>query len=462
MLGVFERAGFELTRRARERRRRGRSSRSRSTEQFELQRRRARPHRRRGLAAAVLRAGERRRRRRVAAARHDRRRALPERPRGRLRGRRVPGQPRRRAGRRRARLRVGRGDPRPGRPGGDLPCRASTCSPRPRTRCGTECARSSSSPRASPRSAREGAERQEQLLALVRAHGARLIGPNCLGIAVAGPRLNATFAARSAPSGNIGFSSQSRRARAGAARGGRARVGSGSRRSSRSATRPTSPSNDLLEWWEDDEATEVVLLYVESFGNPRRFGRLARRVARRKPILALKSGTSRDRPARRELAHGRAGGLRGRRRRALPPGRRHAGRLARGADRRRDAALVAARAEGETRRRAHERRRARHPLRRRLRRRGARACRRSPRRRPRACASCCRPRRASRTPSTCSARRPPRPTSRRCRVLLADPQVDAALVLFVPAVSGDRRRGRGRRRRGGARGDRRRSRCSPS
>ena len=55
----------------------------------------------------------------------------------------------------------------------------------------------------------EGVERQEQLLALVRSHGARLIGPNCLGIATAGPSLNATFAARPAPAGNIGFSSQS-------------------------------------------------------------------------------------------------------------------------------------------------------------------------------------------------------------------------------------------------------------
>ena len=50
-------------------------------------------------------------------------------------------------------------------------------------------------------------------------------------------------------------------------------------------------SNDLLEWWEDDADTDLVLLYLESFGNPRRFGRIARRVARRKPILALKSGT---------------------------------------------------------------------------------------------------------------------------------------------------------------------------
>jgi acetate---CoA ligase (ADP-forming) len=51
-------------------------------------------------------------------------------------------------------------------------------------------------------------------------------------------------------------------------------------------------SNDLLEWWEEDERTDAILLYLESFGNPRRFGQLARRVARTKPILALKSGRS--------------------------------------------------------------------------------------------------------------------------------------------------------------------------
>jgi acetate---CoA ligase (ADP-forming) len=137
----------------------------------------------------------------------------------------------------------------------------------------------------------EGAERQERLLALVRAHGARLIGPNCLGIAVAGPQLNATFAARSAPSGNIGFSSQS------GALGLALLEAADSRGLGLSAfvsigNKADVSSNDLLEWWEEDEATDVVLLYVESFGNPRRFGRLARRVARRKPILALKSGTS--------------------------------------------------------------------------------------------------------------------------------------------------------------------------
>jgi acetyl coenzyme A synthetase (ADP forming)-like protein len=137
----------------------------------------------------------------------------------------------------------------------------------------------------------EGAERQEELLALVRAHGARLIGPNCLGISVAGPSLNATFASRAAPAGNIGFSSQSGALglallEAAVTRGlglsGFVSIGN----------KADVSTNDLLEWWEDDSATEAVLLYVESFGNPRRFGRLARRVARRKPILALKAGTS--------------------------------------------------------------------------------------------------------------------------------------------------------------------------
>jgi len=137
----------------------------------------------------------------------------------------------------------------------------------------------------------EGIERQDQLLALVRSYGARLIGPNCLGIAVAEPRLNATFAGRAAPPGNIGFSSQSGALglallEAAVTRGlglsGFVSIGN----------KADVSTNDLLEWWEDDEGTEAILLYVESFGNPRRFGRIARRVARRKPILALKSGTS--------------------------------------------------------------------------------------------------------------------------------------------------------------------------
>jgi acetyl coenzyme A synthetase (ADP forming)-like protein len=138
---------------------------------------------------------------------------------------------------------------------------------------------------------REGAERERQLLALVRAHGARLLGPNCLGIAVARPRLNATFAARSTPSGRIGFSSQSGALGLALLEAAETR-GLGLSAFVSIGNKADVSSNDLLEWWEDDDGTEVVLLYVESFGNPRAFARIARRMARRKPILALKSGAT--------------------------------------------------------------------------------------------------------------------------------------------------------------------------
>ncbi len=135
----------------------------------------------------------------------------------------------------------------------------------------------------------EGAARQEELVALVRAHGARLLGPNCLGIAAAGPQLNATFGPRALPPGNVGFSSQS------GALGLAVLERAAERRLGLSAfvsvgNKADISSNDLLEYWEDDPNTDVVLLYLESFGNPRKFGRVARRVARTKPIVAMKAG----------------------------------------------------------------------------------------------------------------------------------------------------------------------------
>jgi acetate---CoA ligase (ADP-forming) len=137
----------------------------------------------------------------------------------------------------------------------------------------------------------DGVERQEQLLALVREHGARLLGPNCLGIASSPVRLNATFAPRSFPAGTIGFSSQS--GALGLALLERAETtGLGVTSFVSIGNKADVSSNDLLEWWEDDDATEMVVLYLESFGNPRAFSRIARRVARRKPILALKGGST--------------------------------------------------------------------------------------------------------------------------------------------------------------------------
>jgi acetyl coenzyme A synthetase (ADP forming)-like protein len=137
----------------------------------------------------------------------------------------------------------------------------------------------------------DGRERQDRLLALVRAHGARLVGPNCLGIAVPSLGLNATFAPRPLPKGRIGFSSQS-----GAL--GLALLEKASERALGFSgfvsigNKADVSSNDLLEWWEDDEATDLVVLYLESFGNPRAFSHIARRVALRKPILALKAGVT--------------------------------------------------------------------------------------------------------------------------------------------------------------------------
>jgi len=137
----------------------------------------------------------------------------------------------------------------------------------------------------------EGRAREERLLALVRAHGARLVGPNCLGIAVPTRGLNATFAPRALPPGRIGFSSQS------GALGLALLEKAAERNLGFSAfvsigNKADVSSNDLLEWWEEDDGTDLVLLYLESFGNPRAFSRIARRVARRKPILARKAGST--------------------------------------------------------------------------------------------------------------------------------------------------------------------------
>ena len=135
----------------------------------------------------------------------------------------------------------------------------------------------------------EGVERQEQLLALVRSYGARMIGPNCLGIASAGPSLNATFAGQAPRWGSIGFSSQSGALGLVLIEAAEAR-GIGLSTFVSIGNKADVSSNDLLERFEADDATNLVALYLESFGNPRKFSRIARRVSRSKPILALKSG----------------------------------------------------------------------------------------------------------------------------------------------------------------------------
>ena len=139
----------------------------------------------------------------------------------------------------------------------------------------------------------EGVRRQEELMIVCRDAGMRLIGPNCLGVLNTGPevRLDATFAARAPLPGRVGFLSQS---------GGlgiamieaAARLGVGLSSFVSVGNKADISGNDLLQFWERDPATDVVLLYLESFGNPRRFARIARRVSAVKPIVAVKSGRS--------------------------------------------------------------------------------------------------------------------------------------------------------------------------
>jgi acetyl coenzyme A synthetase (ADP forming)-like protein len=140
----------------------------------------------------------------------------------------------------------------------------------------------------------EGRALQDQLIKKVRGHGMRMVGPNCMGVLNASPavRLNASFSPIFPPSGHIGLLSQS-----GAL--GLAILDLATERQLGLSTfvsvgnKADVSGNDLLEYWEGDASTRVILLYLESFGNPRRFARLARRIARQKPIVAVKSGRTR-------------------------------------------------------------------------------------------------------------------------------------------------------------------------
>jgi acetyl coenzyme A synthetase (ADP forming)-like protein len=137
----------------------------------------------------------------------------------------------------------------------------------------------------------EGRARQQELVDICRRSGMRLVGPNCMGILSTAPgrSLNATFAPGAPPAGRIGFMSQS--GALGLAVIDRARrIGLGLSSFVSVGNKADISGNDLLEYWESDPETDLVLLYLESFGNPRRFSRVARRVGRTKPILAVKSG----------------------------------------------------------------------------------------------------------------------------------------------------------------------------
>jgi len=136
-----------------------------------------------------------------------------------------------------------------------------------------------------------GQELQRQLVERVRGHGMRLIGPNCMGLLNTDPavRLNASFAPLFPPCGRVAMLSQSGALGLAVLQAAR-RLDLGLSTFVSVGNKADVSGNDLLQYWEEDPNTDVILLYLESFGNPRRFARLARRVAQRKPIVALKSG----------------------------------------------------------------------------------------------------------------------------------------------------------------------------
>ena len=137
-----------------------------------------------------------------------------------------------------------------------------------------------------------GTEREHELLAVCREAGMRLVGPNCLGVLRSGEGgLDATFAPTPPPPGDVGFVTQSGALALALVELARS-AGIGVSSFVSVGNRADLTANDLLEYWEEDEATRVALLYIESFSDPRRFARVARRVGRRKPIVVVKSGRS--------------------------------------------------------------------------------------------------------------------------------------------------------------------------
>jgi acyl-CoA synthetase (NDP forming)/RimJ/RimL family protein N-acetyltransferase len=138
----------------------------------------------------------------------------------------------------------------------------------------------------------EGAAAQRELVDAARAVGLRVIGPNCLGVANtdATVRLNATLAPRLPVPGRVGFFSQS--GALGVALLAEAeRRGLGFSSFVSAGNRVDVSGNDLLQYWQDDPGTDAVLLYLETFGNARKFARIARRMSRIKPVVAVASAT---------------------------------------------------------------------------------------------------------------------------------------------------------------------------
>ena len=136
-----------------------------------------------------------------------------------------------------------------------------------------------------------GRELEQELVRRVKQYGMRMIGPNCMGIINTAPdvRMNATFAYEQPLPGEIGFITQSGALGAAILSLNRD-LNLGFSLFASIGNKANVSSNDLLELLEHDERTRIILLYLENFGNPRRFTEITRRITRHKPIIAVKSG----------------------------------------------------------------------------------------------------------------------------------------------------------------------------
>lgn len=139
----------------------------------------------------------------------------------------------------------------------------------------------------------EGKLLQQQLMDVCRDSGMRLVGPNCMGVVNTEPRIgmNGQFSPFAPQPGRIGFLSQSGALGIAVIEHAN-KLGLGMSSFVSVGNKADISGNDLLTYWESDDMTDLILLYLESFGNPRKFARIAKRVSRRKPILAVKSGRS--------------------------------------------------------------------------------------------------------------------------------------------------------------------------
>jgi acyl-CoA synthetase (NDP forming)/RimJ/RimL family protein N-acetyltransferase len=137
----------------------------------------------------------------------------------------------------------------------------------------------------------EGLGRQRELVRVARESGMRVVGPNSWGMinADAGVRLNVSLMPQRPPSGRIGLFAQSA-ATSVAALDALEQRGLGVSTFVSTGNRADVSGNDCLQYWEEDQRTDVVGLVLESIGNPRKFSRIARRLSRRKPVIVVRSG----------------------------------------------------------------------------------------------------------------------------------------------------------------------------